>query len=72
MTLFGFCIEINGCLYETAAWGIDVDDAFGVLHECFELDKIRPMDQSAEWEWCELAHFHSHVDLIWWLEAGEA
>lgn len=72
MTLFGFCIEINGCLYEKAAWGIDVDDAFGVLHECFELEHMRPMDQSAEWEWCELAYFHSHVDLIWWLEAAEA
>lgn len=49
-----------------------MDDAFGVLHECFELEHMRPMDQSAEWEWCELAYFHSHVDLIWWLEAGEA
>ena len=71
MTLFGFCIEICGNIYEAAAWGIDVDDAFGVLHECFELEHMRPMDEHAEWEWCELAHFHSDIDLVWWLETGE-
>ena len=70
MTLFGFCIQIDGQLYEAAAWGADVDNAFAVLHECFEWEHMRALDESAEWEWCELASFDGA--LIWWLEAGEA
>ncbi len=72
MTLYGFCIQIDGELYEAAAWGLDVEDAFGVLHECFELEHQRALDPNAEWEYCALAYFHSDVDLMWWLEAGEA
>tara|TARA_Y100000593_G_C4212452_1_gene287568 strand:+ start:459 stop:677 length:219 start_codon:yes stop_codon:yes gene_type:complete len=72
VTLFGFCIEIAGSLYEAAAWALDVDDAFGVLHECYELEHMRCLDGSAEWEWCALAEYNGHVDLMWWLQAGEA
>jgi len=72
VTLFGFCIEINGSLYEAAAWALDVDDAFGVLPQCYDLEHMRAIDKSAEWEWCELAYFHSHVDLVWWLGDAEA
>jgi|TARA_Y100000033_G_scaffold22330_1_gene21065 hypothetical protein len=72
VTLFGFCIEINGEIYESAAWALDVDDAFNVLHENFELEHMRALDENAEWDWIELAYFHNEVDLIWWMEAGEA
>ena len=72
MPLFAFCIEISGNLYEAAAWALDVDDAFGVLHECFELEHMRCLDGSAEWEWTRLATYDGDVDLLWWIEAAEA
>ena len=70
MTLFGFCIEINGQLFEAAAWGLDVDDAFSVLHERFDLNL--QASQTNEFEYCALAFFESDIDLVWWLESGEA
>lgn len=78
MTLFGFCIEINGSLHEAAAWALDVEDAFELVNSssinlaCFPKHMRHPEDQRVEWEWCELAYFHSHVDLVWWLGDGEA
>ncbi len=76
MTLFGFCLQMDGKLYEAAAWGPYVDHAFEVVNSsdvalaAFPQHQRRPDDERIEWEWCELAFFCG--PLIWWLEAGEA
>ena len=71
-------IEINGQLYEAAAWGLGVDEAFQVVNNssidlaCFPKHMRHPDDQRVEWEWCELAYFHNNIEMIYWLPWGEA
>ena len=72
MTLFGFCIEITGTVYEVWKWGSDVADAFGASANCYRLEHLRLTDKDAEWEGVELATYTGACELIWWLDEAEA
>lgn len=67
MTLFSFCVQIDGQLYEASSWGADLDSAFQVIYS--ELD-LAAEDSPPDWEWCERAQFDG--ELVWWLELAHA
>ena len=72
MILFGFCISINGQLFEAAHWGMCVDEAFSYINDQHEWELMRPMDPSAEWEWAELALYEDGPSLVYWMGEAEA
>jgi len=72
MILFGFCICINDELYEAAAWGECVDQAFSFINEKYEWELMRCLDESAEWEWAEIAFYRDDPRLVYWMGEAEA
>lgn len=72
MILYGFCIQIDGQLFEAAHWGMCVDEAFSYVNQQIQWLRFRAWDPNAEWEYAELAFYEDGPSLVYWLPEAEA
>ncbi len=72
MILYGFCIQIGGQLLEAAHWGGCVDEAFSYVNDQLQWHRLKVWDDTAEWEYAELASYEDGPSLLYWLPEADA